>query len=156
MKTSSAKAKGRRLAQWVKDVLIGFSPELKNDDIVITSSGDTGEDLKLSPKAREVYPIQIECKNHKNFAVYRDFDQAVSHGPFSPVLVIKANHRAPLVVVDAELFFTLLGERTTVILNYTKGPDGNSIQNNNGRGPGGVLRASESRGSKDAADVCFS
>ena len=114
----------------MKDVLIGFSPELKNDDIVLTSSGDTGEDVKLSPKARELYPVQIECKNHKSFAVYRDYDQAVSHGSYAPVLVIKANHRNPLVVVDAELFFEILGERTL----YGKEIDGDSIQNNNRRG----------------------
>ena len=130
MKTSSAKAKGRRLAQWVKDVLIGFSPELHNDDIVLTSSGDTGEDVKLSPKARKLYPVQIECKNHKSFAVYGDYDQAISHGPHTPVLVIKANHRNPLVVVDAELFFEILGERAI----YGKEIDGDSIQNNNRRG----------------------
>jgi len=126
MKTSSAKAKGRRLAQWVKDVLIGFAPFLKDGDIIVTSSGTTGEDVVLSPRAREVYPVQIECKNHKAFAVYSDYDQAVSHGPFNAVLVIKANHREPLAVVDAGLFFTLLCERS--VLAEMKGV--NATKNN--------------------------
>lgn len=129
MKTSSAKAKGRRLAQWVKDVLLGFSPQLKEDDLVITSSGDTGEDLRLSPAARAIYPIQIECKNHKAFAIYGDYDQASSHGDYFPVLVIKANRREPLAVVDAEYFFALLGSLTIL----TKDIDGTRIQSRDDR-----------------------
>ena len=105
----------------MKDILIGFQPHLKEDDVLITSSGTTGEDLVLSPRAREVYPIQIECKNHATFAVYSHYDQAVGHGPFNPVLVVKANHREPLAIVDASLFFTLLGERYSLTEYILKG-----------------------------------
>ena len=49
MKTSSAKAKGRRLQQKVRDLLLETFTELEPDDIRSTSMGVSGEDLQLSP-----------------------------------------------------------------------------------------------------------
>jgi len=111
MKTQSAKAKGRRLQQWVRDILRLYGKEvgLEDDDIKSTSMGASGEDVQLSPRARSYYPISIECKSRKAFAVYKDYDQAISNaGLNQPVLVIKADRRNALCVVDAEYFFQLL------------------------------------------------
>ena len=47
MKTSSAKAKGRRLQQKVRDLLLETFTELQPDDIRSTSMGVSGEDLQL-------------------------------------------------------------------------------------------------------------
>lgn len=108
MKPSSAKAKGRRLAQWLKAEILRNYPALKPDDIGVTSSGTTGEDITLSPAARDAVPFQFECKNRKAFSICRDFDQAVGHGDREPVLVIKENRGEPLVLIKAQTFFELL------------------------------------------------
>ena len=113
MLTSSAKAKGRALAKWLKDAILARNDVLGSGDITVTSSGTTGEDLGCSPAARARFPYQVECKNHARMAVYDFYDQAVGHGSFEPLVVIKANRRKPLVVVDAEHFLDLVRKTTT-------------------------------------------
>jgi|TARA_X000001382_G_scaffold44617_1_gene30154 hypothetical protein len=111
MLTSSAKAKGRRLQQWVRDLILDLFPTLEEDDVKSTSMGAGGEDIQLSPAARKLMPITVECKNKKSFAVYKDYEQSVSHSKkFEPVLVIKGDRKKPLAVVDATHYFRLLRE----------------------------------------------
>ena len=108
MKTKSAKAKGRKLQQWVRDVMLGLaSKELEPDDITSRSMGAGGEDLLLSPSARKLFPVSIECKSYARHLVYTLYQQAVDNCPdgAEPVLVIKQNRSDPMVVVDAEYFF---------------------------------------------------
>lgn len=108
MTPQSAKSKGRRLQQWVRDQLLKH-PTLEKDDVKSTSMGAGGEDVQLSPAARVVFPFQIECKNKKTYSVYKDYKQACEHGNYTPVLVIKQDQHTPLVVVDAEWFFQEFG-----------------------------------------------
>jgi hypothetical protein len=108
MKPSSAKDKGRKLQQWVRDKLLEGAPELEQDDIKSTSMGAGGEDVQLSPAARKVYPAQFECKNRAKIAVYQDYQQAMTHGKHEPVVILKQNYAKPLALVDAEWFFKLL------------------------------------------------
>lgn len=105
MKPSSAKNKGRILQQWVAKKLHEYAPALQEGDVRSTSMGAGGEDVQLSPAARAVYPIQIECKNLAKIAVYDYYRQAATHGGHEPVVVIKQNNCKPLVVVDADYFF---------------------------------------------------
>lgn len=107
MKPQSAKAKGRNLQKWVRDLILKCSPSLEFDDVKSTSMGAGGEDVQLSPEARRQYPVSIECKNRASFAFYKDYDQAVVNCPKNaePLLVCKANHRSPVVIIDAEWFF---------------------------------------------------
>lgn len=108
MKTASAKAKGRALAKKVREIILGY-PGLAPGDVTVTPSGVTGPDLQLSPKALESFPFAIECKKHAAFAVYAHYEQCRDYCPNNlyPVLVIEANRKNPLVVVDAELFFLM-------------------------------------------------
>lgn len=107
MNTASAKAKGRKLQQWVRDCILKYSPSLTTDDVRSTAMGQGGEDVQLSSAARRQYPISIECKSRANMAFYKDLDQAVVNAPdgTEPILVAKANRRYPVVIVDAEWFF---------------------------------------------------
>lgn len=107
MKTSSAKAKGRRLQQYVRDLILKYSPSLEPDDVKSTSMGAGGEDVQLSPAARKQYPVSIECKSRANYAFYKDYDQACVNAPkdTEPMLVCKANHREPVVIINADWFF---------------------------------------------------
>lgn len=105
MKPSSAKQKGRLLQQWVAKKMLEYAPTLEPDDIVSTSMGAPGADVKLSPAARKIYPFQIECKSYASILVYDFYKQACSHGTHEPVVVIKQNTCKPLVIVDADWFF---------------------------------------------------
>ena len=105
--TSSAKAKGRRLQQWVRDTLLKLLPSLEPDDIKSTSMGASGEDVQLSPAARKLVPISVECKARSTVGVYKFYDQALENSPpnMEPVVVIKADRKKPLAVVDADYYF---------------------------------------------------
>ena len=107
MKTSSAKAKGRRFQQWVRDQLIeqlGVHPEA----IESRSMGAGGEDLIMARAAREKFPYSIECKNQESLNVWKSYEQATENsGDYEPVVFIKRNNQKPLVVVDAEYFVRL-------------------------------------------------
>ena len=110
IKTSSAKAKGRRLQQLVRDKILEIFPKLTSDDVRSTSMGATGEDILLSSAARKLFPYSVECKSRKKIAVYSDYDQAQNNCPdgAEPLVIMKANRRKPLAVVDADYFFKLL------------------------------------------------
>ena len=107
MTPSSAKSKGRVLQQWVRDKILSTHPSLEPDDVKSTPMGVSGCDVQLSPAARKLAPYAIECKNRASMAVYKDWEQAVRNCTKEtvPVLVIKANRKKPLVVVDADWFF---------------------------------------------------
>jgi len=107
MKTQSAKAKGRRLQQWVRDILIE-KLNIHNEDIESRSMGASGEDLIMARAAREKFPYAIECKNQEAVNVWKSYEQAQANSKaYEPLLVIKRNNSKPLVVVDAEYFVNL-------------------------------------------------
>lgn len=109
---ASSKAKGRRLQQWVRDLIYGKFPSLEEGDVKSTSMGASGEDIQLSPAARRKLPYSIECKARKSLPLYAWYMQAKANTPAGaePLLVVKQDRSKPLVVVDAEYFFTLIGE----------------------------------------------
>lgn len=105
MNHRSAKAKGKRLEKWVASLILEAIPDLTEDDVRTTVGSETGEDIKLSKKARQFLNVSIECKNRETFGtIYKFYDQA-SAKEGEPVLVLKMNNKKPLVIVDAEKFF---------------------------------------------------
>lgn len=110
IKPSSAKAKGRKHQQWVRDKILALFPTLEPDDVRSTSMGAGGEDVQLSPAARKLFAYSVECKAFKSFAIYKVMEQAEANCPkgVQPLGVIKADRHKPLVVVDAVHFFKLL------------------------------------------------
>ena len=107
MKTQSAKAKGRRLQQQFRDLLIEHL-EIHPEDIESRSMGAGGEDLIMARAAREKFPYSIECKNQESLNVWKSYEQAESNaGDYEPILFIKRNNQKPLVVVDADYFVSL-------------------------------------------------
>lgn len=107
MKTQSAKAKGRRLQQWVRDQLIE-SLDVHPEDVESRSMGASGEDLIMARAAREKFPFSIECKNVEKLNVWDAYDQAkVNSGDYEPIVVMKKNGKKPLVVIDAEYFINM-------------------------------------------------
>jgi len=107
MKTQSAKAKGRRLQQWVRERLIEML-DVHPEDIESRSMGAGGEDLIMARAAREKFPHSIECKNVEKLNVWDAYDQAVANcGQYEPLLIMKKNGKNPLAVVDAEYLISL-------------------------------------------------
>jgi hypothetical protein len=108
MKTQSAKAKGRRLQQWVRDK-INAHFTFKDGDVSSRSMGAGGTDLILSPNAMVYFPYAIECKNTEKLNLWGAWEQAQANSTkeAKPLLVIARNRQAPLVVVDAETFIAL-------------------------------------------------
>lgn len=105
MKPQSAKAKGRNLQKWVRDKILAKFPSLEPDDVRSTSMGAGGEDVQLSPAARELFGYTIECKNLAKVAVYNFYEQAKQHGKGEPLVIVKQNGSKPLAIVDADYFF---------------------------------------------------
>lgn len=109
MKTQSAKAKGRKFQQKVRDKILD-TYDLLPEDVRSTSMGAGGEDIQLSPYARGLFNYSVECKKHKSFAVYTPYKQAKENCPkgSEPILFIEADREKPLAVVDMDHYFSLL------------------------------------------------
>jgi hypothetical protein len=116
IKTASAKAKGRRLQQEVAALILATFPALEPDDARSTSMGAGGEDVQLSPAARRMFPFTVECKQRDKHAVYAFYDQASAHGKreratgkpgYEPLVVVRADGRKALAVVDLNFFLKM-------------------------------------------------
>ena len=107
MKTQSAKAKGRKLQKWMRELLIE-KLDIHPEDIESRSMGAGGEDLIMARAAREKFPLSIECKNQEKVNVWESYKQAEENSKdYEPVVVIKRNNSKPLVVIDAEYFVSM-------------------------------------------------
>ena len=107
MKTQSAKAKGRRLQQWFRDLLIE-KLNIHPDDIESRSMGAGGEDLIMARAAREKFPYSVECKNQEKINLWESYNQAQQNSKnHEPVVILKRNNSKPLILVDAEYFVKL-------------------------------------------------
>ena len=73
MKTQSAKAKGRKLQQWVRDQIIE-QLEVHPEDIESRSMGAGGEDLIMARAARQKFPFSVECKNVEKLNVWEAYE----------------------------------------------------------------------------------
>jgi hypothetical protein len=113
MKTSSAKAKGRKLQQWFTQKLIeGLN--LNEEDLESRPMGSQGEDIIMGRESREKFPYSIECKNQEAVNVWKAYEQAESNCKgYEPLVVIKRNRSKPLVLVDAEHYISLHKEKLT-------------------------------------------
>ncbi len=106
MLTKSAKAKGRKLQNWVKEQLLLWL-SLADNEVTTAIMGETGCDVKLANHMQFVFPMKIECKSQKlGFsAVYKAYQQCVNHpGSGEPLVIIKQDRQKPLAILDAEYF----------------------------------------------------
>lgn len=109
MKTSSAKAKGRKLQQEVRDVILESFPKLEPDDVVSTSMGASGTDIKLSPAAKKVFPYSVEAKCQESLSIWAALEQAKRNaGTQTPLLVFKRNRSDTFVAIPLSHFMSLV------------------------------------------------
>ena len=107
MKTSSAKAKGRALQNYVRDKLRTLWVKafgLEDDDITSRQMGGSGTDIVLTPRAKHFIPYDIECKAHESLNVWKAWEQAKQNTASGrkTLLVIKRNRSSVLAVVELD------------------------------------------------------
>jgi len=115
MRTSSAKAKGRRLSQSLKELILSRFGNLEQDDIIVTPSGVPGEDIQLSPRARKYFPYSVECKNQEKTNIWAWMEQAEQAARKYPALLIFSRNRSKIYAcMDAELLLDLIQKANKV------------------------------------------
>ena len=112
MKTSSGKAKGRRLQNKIRDLLLEhFSDKLEPDDVKVAIMGESGEDIKLSPAARKLIPYSFECKNQEKLSIWSSLEQAEDNSrDHIPLLIFKRNRSKTYAVLEFDELLKLLNE----------------------------------------------
>lgn len=109
MRPQSCKSKGRRLQQRVVQSIMEAFPELGDGDAVSTSMGAGGEDVRMSPAARECVPLSIECKNVEKINIWACLEQTTKNTPVdaSPCLVFTRNRSPVWAVVPWDVLLEL-------------------------------------------------
>ena len=110
MRTSSAKAKGRRLQDAVRDLILEHYPALEPDDVQCAIMGQSGTDIKLSPAAKRAFPYAVECKNQEKINIWASLDQAQENAAEgqTPLLVFKKNRTESYVAMKLSDFIKLV------------------------------------------------
>jgi hypothetical protein len=111
MKASSAKSKGRRFQQEVRDAILEKFPDLHPDDVRSTSMGAGGEDILLSSAARTAFPYSVECKNVEKIRIWEAIRQAeMNAAHHTPLVAFKKNNHEAWVAIPMDHFMELLGD----------------------------------------------
>lgn len=117
IKTSSCKAKGRKLQQLVCktlfDTFVKLHPDLQTDDIKSTAMGQSGVDVLLSPFAKKRIPLAVECKAVEKLNIPTTFEQHYSKYSEStevPILVSRRNRSQALVTLRWNDFLEILSK----------------------------------------------
>lgn len=123
IKIRSRKNKGSKLQKWVcqqicevlnKYALIDIKYEQQNDDCLIHSRemGQSGVDIILRGKVKEIFPFSIECKNTERLNLIKTIKQAKNNCQEKTDWVIVYKNKLlndPIVVIDWETFAMYVG-----------------------------------------------
>ena len=111
MKTRSAKNKGKRLQNKVRDLILEKFNQLEPDDVRSVTMGESGEDILLSPAARKLFPFSTECKNQEKLNIWSSLEQAETNsGNHIPIVIFKRNRSKTNVALEFEKLIELLNE----------------------------------------------
>ena len=110
MKARSAKNKGKRLQNLVRDRLRSvFMETLEKNDIESQVMGMSGEDIILTPAAKKIINYSFECKNKERLDLWKSLEQAESNSEDrNPVLVFKRNRSKIYVSIEFDHFIELI------------------------------------------------
>ena len=109
----ASKAKGRRLQNYVRDMLREIYHQLHPDDIQSQTMGMAGEDIVRTPAAKEVCTFSFECKNVERLQIWRAIEQCDSNRPdgSAPAVVFKKNGKEPYVAIPFTVFCDMLQDK---------------------------------------------
>ena len=86
-------------------------PSLRDGDIKGAVMGESGEDIKLSPAAKDLIPYSFECKNQERLNIWESLNQADGNSDDrTPVLIFKRNRTKTYAAIDLDAFLKLIGE----------------------------------------------
>jgi len=112
--TSSAKAKGRSLQQWVcKQISEMLSIPWGKDELIASREmGQSGTDVRLIGEAKKKFPFSVECKYQESWSVHGWIKQAKENQEEGTdwLLFARRNYMDPVVIMDAKAFFNLLAK----------------------------------------------
>ena len=113
MKARSAKNKGRKLQNLVRDRLrSGYTEILETNDIESQVMGMSGEDIVLSPAAKKLIPFSFECKNQERLNIWESLSQSEENcGKNTPAVVFKRNRSKTYIALELEEFLKIIGEQ---------------------------------------------
>lgn len=129
MKTSSAKAKGRRACQELQTLILRWFPDLSARDVRVTPSGSTGEDIQLSEAGTKAFPYAVEVKNQERLNIWKSLLQTSQHAQklkLEPLLAFRRNRSELWVAIRADHFFELAGVVDTVRASARQ-PEGSPV-----------------------------
>ena len=111
MKPRSAKNKGKRLQNKVRDLILEKFNQLEPDDVRSVTMGDSGEDILLSPAARKLFPFSVECKNKEKLNIWKSLEQSETNsGKHTPIVIFKRNRTKTYVALEFKKLLELLNE----------------------------------------------
>ena len=111
MKPRSAKNKGKRLQNNVRDIILEKYTQLEKDDVRSITMGDSGEDILLSPAARRVFPFSVECKNQEKLNIWSALEQAENNSEnHTPLVIFKRNRTKTYAVLEFDKLLELISE----------------------------------------------
>ena len=111
MKPRSAKNKGKRLQNTIRDLILEKFDSLEKDDVRSNTMGDSGEDILLSPAARRLFPFSVECKNQEKLNIWSALVQAEENsGDHAPLVIFKRNRTKTYAVLEFDKLLELLNE----------------------------------------------
>ena len=111
MKPRSAKNKGKRLQNKVRDLILEKFNQLEPDDVRSVTMGESGEDILLSPAARRLFPFSVECKNQEKLNIWGALEQAEENsGDHTPLVIFKRNRTKTYAVLEFDKLLKLLNE----------------------------------------------
>jgi len=116
MKTSSRKAKGRKLQKYIcsriADIFdLNYDQEDDNCAIHSREMGQSGTDVVLRGDLNKKFPFSVECKNTEKLNLYEAIGQAKSNQKNKFwLLVHKKNHKEPIAIMDWKTFEYLIRE----------------------------------------------
>ena len=111
MKPRSAKNKGKRLQNKIRDLILEKFNSLEPDDVRSITMGDSGEDILLSPAARRLFPYSVECKNQEKINIWSSLEQAEENsGKHTPLVIFKRNRSKTYAVLEFDKLLELLNE----------------------------------------------
>lgn len=110
MKTSSCKAKGRKLQDYVAEKLFWTYREAEQGDFKPAIMGETGEDIKMSPLAKTLCPFDIECKNQERLNLWGSIEQTESNTAEGriPLLIFKRNRSKVYACIELDYLLEMM------------------------------------------------
>lgn len=104
----SRKAKGRTFQkETARKIREAF--HLEDHDAISAAASVPGEDIILTPYAKEQFPFSVECKNQEHIQIWDAIAQAEKNANDRiPIVVFKRNNMEPHVVMNFDDFLVLV------------------------------------------------